>query len=200
MSRNGIYRDPSIVTSRPVVPGPIAEYSQPWALTAGSQINEAANGGGNAKATPLQSGSSINEAQGGAPWPGIINGAVKFFNSWRPNALRNLANHNVAGNWGSITGLVNFGARGYEFDGYDNPMGGVVAGHPFSGGQGGAYGPEYNTLIPIIYGLRVLNPNLTAAGMPGTTVPNNTVSQFTEPTQFSPTGTAILNDRGAILR
>ena len=198
MARQGIYRDPTVVTARPVVPGPIAEYSQPWALTTGSQINKATEGG-DTKAAPLTSGSSLDKAQGGAPWPGIINGAVKFFNSWRPNALRQVANHNVAGNYGSMTGLANFGARGFEFDGY-SPGGanGKVAGYPNTGGTGPEVQP-YNTLIPIVYGLRVLNP-VGAGAEDNTRVPQTVVSQFTTPTQFTPTGTAQLANRGGVLQ
>src|SRR6185437_2083352 len=40
-----IYRNAAIVTSRPVVPGPIAEPEPPYALAAGSQLNQASIGG-----------------------------------------------------------------------------------------------------------------------------------------------------------
>lgn len=197
MARQGIYRDASVVTARPVVPGPIAEYTQPWALTTGSQINEASEGGPY-EASPLAAGSSLNKSQGGAPWAGIINGATKFFNSWRPNALRQIANHNVAGNYGSETGRVNFGARGYEFDGFTGPNG-KLAGYPTTGGVNAEVHP-WNNLVPIIYGLRVENPALAATGSLGTTVPQSQVSQFTTPTQFTPTGTAALAARAVVLQ
>lgn len=198
MARAGVYRDPTIVTARPVVPGPIAEFIPPEALTAGSQINESSEGGPY-KASPLAAGSSLDVAQDGAPWPAIINGAVKFFNSWRPNALREISNHNVAGNYGSETGKVNFGWRRYEFDGYDagKLLGGSQAGYP--GTDGSPYTPTWNSLVPIIYGLRVLNP--VAGGNDNyKTLPQSVVSQFTAPTQFTPTGTAALAGRGLVLQ
>ena len=201
MSRNGLYRDPTVVTARPVVPGPIAEYTQPWALTTGSQLNEAAESGKNAKSTPLGSVSSLDEAQGDAPWPGIINGAVKFFNSWRPNAFREIANHNVAGNYGARSSVADYGYRNFEFDGYDGGLNGKVAGLPMAGGGGqGPRLPTWNTLLPIIYGLRVENPATAGSTGTGNVVPQSVVSQFTNPVEFTPTGTAVLMNRGAVLR
>jgi hypothetical protein len=197
MAQQGIYRNASVVTARPVVPGPIAEYTQPYSLTTGSQINEAAEYGAY-EAAPLTSGSSLDKAQKGAPWPGIINGAVKFFNSWRPNALREIANHNVAGNYGSETGRANFGWRHFEFEAFYGPNG-KLAGYPNTGGPN-PHVPEWNNLVPIIYGLRVLNP--ASAGQTGlfTSVPQTVASQFTTPTQFTPTGTAALAARGVTLQ
>ena len=199
MARNGIYRDPTVVTARPVVPGPIAEYSQPWALTAGSQLNQAVGDSKLPPSSPLAAGSSLDKPIDGMPWPNIINGAVKFFNSWRPNMLREVSNHNVAGNYGSMTGLANFGARGYEFDGYSagKLMGGSLAGYP--GAEGSPWTPTYNTLIPLVYGLRVLNP-VAAGAQDNQRVPQSVVSQFTMPTNFTPTGTAVLANRGAVLQ
>lgn len=196
MAQQGQYRDASIVTARPVVPGPIAEYSPPWALTAGSQINESAEYGPYG-AAPLTSGSSLDKAQLGAPWPGIINGAVKFFNSWRPNALREIANHNVAGNYGSETGRANLGWRNFEFNGFQGPNG-LIAGYPNTG-HANPWRPEWNNLVPIIYGLRVLNP-VASGAQDNVRVPQNVVSQFTSPTQFTPTGTATLASRDVVLQ
>jgi hypothetical protein len=197
MAQQGMYRDASVVTARPVVPGPIAEYTQPYSLTTGSQINEATEGGPY-EAAPLTSGSSLDKSQGGAPWPGIINGAVKFFNSWRPNALREIANHNVAGNYGSETGRANFGWRSWEFANFSGPNGGPVALYP--GTVKNPWIQPWNNLVPIIYGLRVLNP--ANAGQTGLfqTVPQTVASQFTTPTQFTPTGTAALAARGVTLK
>jgi len=200
--QTGTYRDASIVTARPVVPGPIAEYTQPYSLTTGSQINEASEYGPY-EAAPLTSGSSIDKAQGGAPWPGIINGAVKFFNSWRPNALREIANHNISGNYGSETGKANLGWRYFEFDNFVGPNG-KVAGYP-STGRPNSSRPEWNNLVPLIYGLRVVNPNPAGAGnnttdTPTSILPQSVVSQFTNPTQFTPTGTAALAARGVVLQ
>lgn len=184
------YRDGSIVTARPVVPGPVAEYGPPEALTAGSDINLAAEYGPY-EASPLAAGSSLDKAQIGAPWPGIINGAIKFFNSWRPNALREIANHNVAGNYGSETGRANFGWRGFEF-----PTGDGIANYP--GAVPNAFRPMWNNLVPIIYGLRVLNPVMNGSDQ-FTTQPQTKVSQFTTPVEFTPTGTASLTFKGQVL-
>lgn len=196
MAQQGVYRDPSIVTARPIVPGPVAEYTQPDALTTGSQLNEAAAGAAY-KASPLAAGSSLDKAQIGAPWPGIINGAVKFFNSWRPNKLREIANHNVAGNYGSETGKANFGWRGSEFGGWEGPNGGPQALYP--GTVANARRPMWNTLIPIVYQLRVLNPTASGA-FDNQKVPQSVVSQFTTPTEFTPAGTASLANRAVVLQ
>ena len=182
------YRNPAIVTARPVVPPPIALYNQPDALVAGSQLNQAAVGGPT-KATQLGSGSSLNKARAGAPWPGIINGATKFFNSWRKNNLREISNHNVIGNYGSNTGIVNFGWRGREF-----PSG--IAGMAITDIKGAGHRPEWNTVIPIIYGMRVVNP--VAGGSSNfTAVPQSVVSQMTNSAEFVPTGTASLQFKGS---
>ena len=186
------YRDGSVVTARPIGPAPIAEYTPPYALTAGSQTDKYAIGGPS-QASPLAAGSSLDKAQVGAPWPGIINGAVKFFNSWRPNALREIANHNVAGNYGSVTGLANLGWRGSEFGSRADAQAlypGPVA-NPFR--------PMWNNLVPIIYGIRVLNPVMNGAEN-FTSVPQTVVSQFTTPVEFTPTGTASLTLKGEVLK
>jgi hypothetical protein len=192
MAQQGQYRDASVVTARSVVPGPIAEYTQPYSLTTGSQINEAAEGGPY-NAAPLASGSSLNKARAGTPWPGIINGAVKFFNSWRPNALREIANHNVPGNYGSITSEAGWYIKGTEF-----PASTSQALYP--GPVPDAWRPMWNNLVPIIFGLRVLNPNI--AGQDGNfqASPQTVASQFTEPTILTPTGTASLAMRGEVLQ
>lgn len=194
------YRNPYVVTNRVVVPGPIAEYTQPWALTTGSQINEASIGG-RYFASPLAAGSSLDKAQGGAPWPGIINGAVKFFNSWRAKKsmqFREIANHNVIGNYGSMTGYANLGFRRGEFDAVLTTNGGPVALYP--GTVPNAKRAMANALVPIVYGLRVLNPVGSGLGTDFTVQPQSVSSQFTEPTQFTPAGTAQLSYKGVALQ
>lgn len=186
-------RDASVVTARPVVPPPIAEYTPPEALSAGSDLDVYAVGGPY-EASPLAAGSSLDKSQKGAPWPGIVNGAIKFFNSWRPNALREVANHNVAGNYGSETGRANFGWRSWEFDGF---TGGLIGKYP--GPVANAFRPMWNNLPPVIYGLRVLNP-VYAGSQNFNVQPQTKVSQFTIPTQFTPTGTASLALKGEVLQ
>jgi hypothetical protein len=189
------YRDASVVTARPVVPGPVALYTPPWALSAGSDLDVTAEGGPYQSA-PLTSGSSLDKAQQGAPWPGIINGAIKFFNSWRPNALRQIANHNVAGNYGSETGKANFGWRDYEFNDYASAQGGGSQAL-YPGTVANPFRPMWNNLVPLIYGLRVLNPVMNGSEQ-FTTQPQTTVSQFTTPVDFTPTGTASLSFKGQV--
>jgi hypothetical protein len=190
------YRDGSIVTARPVVPGPVAYYTPPEALSAGSDLDVASEGGPY-DAAPLSAGSSLDKSQIGAPWPGIINGAIKFFNSWRPNALREIANHNVAGNYGSETGKANFGWRDYEFSHYESAQGGGSQAL-YPGTIANPFRPMWNNLVPLIYGLRVLNPVMNLSEN-FTTQPDNTVSQFRTPVEFTPTGTASLAFKGQVL-
>jgi hypothetical protein len=105
----------------------------------------------------LTSGTDLdNAAQSsgprGLPWPRIINGMVKFFNSWRPNTLRQVHNQNLNGNYGAITSVANFGFRGREFYGvgsYPQPT-------PYP------WRPMWNNLIPIVWGLRDIDPQQLA--------------------------------------
>lgn len=186
-----IVRDASVVTARPVVPPPIAEYEPPYALASGSQLNKTAVGGPYA-ATELDSGSSLSKSQQGSPWPPIIDGAIKFFVGWRPNAFRQIANHNVSGNYGSKTSLANYGFRGWEFPN-------AQAGLPDSMVQGNGHPPEWNNLVPIIWGLRVLNPVMGGSSNL-TTQPAKVVSQMTRPTDFLQAGTASLSMRNEVLQ
>jgi len=181
-------RNASIVTARPIVPPPLTLYSQPEALTTGSQINEAAVGGPYA-ATELGSGSSLNKAQTGAWWAPLLDAATRLFNSFRPNDLRAGSTHNVGANYGQMSSLADYGFRGMEFAG-------GVAGMPASSVRG--HRPEWNNLVPIIYGLRVLNP--VAGGAANySTYPAATVSQFTRPLQYTPPGVATLSMKGEVL-
>lgn len=184
-----VYRDAGVVTARPVVPPPIAEPSAPEALVTGSQLNKTSVGGPYG-ATELDSGSSLDKAQKGSPWPPIINGAIKFFVNWRANHFREISNHNVLGNYGSETGKVNFGWRGFEF-GKES-----MAGLPTSNVR--AFRPEYNNLIPIIFGLKVVNPVAGLSDSYGT-VPQTKASQFTNPATFTPAATASLTYKAEVL-
>lgn len=197
MANKNSVRDASIVTARPIVPGPIAEYAPPGAITSGSQLNRATVGGPERPGGDFQSGSTLDVAQQGAPWPGIINGLVKFFNSWRPNGLRQIANHNVAGNYGWRTSMANFGFRSQEF-----PLGGPagsLAGYPANAIPSNPWIQEWNNLVPIVYGLRVTNP-VGSLGDSQSVNPQNVVSQFTNPVEFSPTGVASLSIKGETLQ
>lgn len=190
MAGNGvIIRDAAVVTARPVVPGPIAEPQPPYALAAGSQLNRTAVGGPYAT-TELGSGSSLDKAQEGSWWVKIIDGATKFFMAWRPNTFREIANHNVAGNYGAMTSQANFGFLAREFP--DS-----MAGLPDCNVRGNR--PEWNNLVPIIYGLRVVNP-VGSLSVNQTVSPQSVVSQFTTSTEFTPAGTASLSMKGEVLQ
>jgi hypothetical protein len=195
----GQYRDASIVSARPVVPGPVVEYAPPSALTAGSQINKAAIGGPTIT-QKLTSGSSLDKAQIGAPWPGIVNGLVKFFNSWRPNAFREVANHNVAGNYGAESSKANFGFLGREFP---DGLAGMAMDNA-GGNHGTPFRPEWNNLVPIIWALRVANQAPAGSVNDGSQqigmAPQSVVSQYVTPAEFTPTGVASLAMKGVVLQ
>ena len=113
-------------------------------LTSGSDLNVTAISSGNL----------------GNPWPKIIGSFMTrlFKGSWRPNNLREIAHHNVNGNYGSIGGSVPYYRRGREFAGVGNMPGGNQ--------QPGMWRtpkhPTYNNLVPIVYGLRILDPKQQA--------------------------------------
>ena len=113
----------------------------------------------------LTSGSDLNVtaiSSGGLgnPWPRIVGTfmARLFKGSWRPNQLREVATRNIGGNYGSHGGEVSYYYKGREFSGVGN-MPGVANG---AGGQMGVWRtskrPTYNNLVPIVYGLRILDP------------------------------------------
>ena len=116
-------------------------------LTSGSDLNVAAISSGNL----------------GNPWPKIVGTfmARLFKGSWRPNELKEIYNRNVGGNYGSHGGMVKYYSRGREFGGVGNG--------PGRGSQVGSWRhpahPTYNNLVPIVYGLRDIDPKqLTQPG------------------------------------
>lgn len=190
---SGPYRDASIVTARPIVPGPIAEYTPPYALSSGSQLDKTASGGLYA-ASEMTSGSSLSKSIFGAPWPRLIDAGIQLLNSWRPNLYRAVSTHNVVGNYGSVSSTANYGFRGSEF-GQQAQVGlypaNVIPSNPWI--------PDWNNLVSVIYGLRVVNP-VSGGGPNQTVLPQSTVSQFNVPSQFTPTGTASLSMKGETLQ
>lgn len=192
---NVIYRDASVVTARPIVPGPILEPVPPDAFTSGSQINQAAVGGPY-EATEIGSGSSLNKAQAGSWWTSIIDGAIKFFVGWRPNNYREIAHHNVAGNYGSKSSVANYGfLASFAFP---TSGGTSYAGYPNEAIPTDPSAPTWNNLIPIIYGLRVVNP-VAGGSFDSTTQAAKVVSQFTESVEYTPPGVASLSMKGEVL-
>ena len=114
-------------------------------LTSGSDLNVAAVSSG-----PL-----------GNPWPKILGVFMQrlFKGSWRPNNLREVTTRNLPGNYGSVTSKSLFSFRGREFGGIGNMPGGrgtLVASHSI------ASRPTYNNLVPIVYGLRDIDPKAVA--------------------------------------
>lgn len=107
-------------------------------LTSGSDLNVAAVSSGNL----------------GNPWPKIVGTFFTrlFKGSWNANNLRQVSNHNVAGNYGSMGGSVGYGFRGREFGGIGNMPGPIRDAHR----------PTYNNLVPIVYGLRDIDPKQLA--------------------------------------
>jgi hypothetical protein len=105
----------------------------------------------------LTSGSDLDRTARG-PWPGIIDGAVKFFNSFRPNALREVQTHNIVGNYGAVTSTAMYGFMGREFPG-------GLAGMPGPIPAGNR--PMWNNAPPQLWGLRVIDLNSQAQSTPG---------------------------------
>lgn len=188
-----VYRDASVVTARPVVPPPIAEPTPPNALAAGSQLNRVAYGGtARALTTALDSGSSLNRAQLGAPWPTpIIDPGIQLDHGFKDNDFKNPAHHNTPGNYGAETSQANYGFRKMEFNGQ-------MAGLPDSSIRGNGHRPEWNNLIPVVYALRVINP-VGALADNYKRNPQSVVSQFTDSVEFTPTGVASLSMKGEVL-
>jgi hypothetical protein len=191
-----VVRDASIVTSRPVVPGPIVTPSQPNALTSGTQLDRAAEWGPYNR--PIKRGrygkplfaanSDFNDgAETGAPWPGLI-ASFKIFTAFRPNALREIAVKTLPGNYGAITSIANFGFR-HQIYPVGNPWT-SQAGYP--GPVPSAVRPMWNNVVAIVWRLRVVNP--TAGGSLGGTVqPAYTLQSYNNPTAFTPAGTPTLS-------
>jgi hypothetical protein len=152
-------------------------------LTAGSDLNRAAvswSGRRQALLYPLPSGSDLNQAQSGAPWPHIINGAVKFFNAWRANGFQGTKQVKINANYGETASLANYGFRGREFGGIGN----------MPGPDPSAKRPMYNNLVPIVYHMRVVDPRSQAQMGELATYQKLQVG----PAEFTPTGTASLKE------
>ena len=141
-------------------------------LTSGSDLN----------VTAVSSGSLGN------PWPTIVGTYMRrmFKGAWRPNTLREVANHNTPGNYGSRGGSVRYMFRGREFGGVGNM--------PADGAAFGSWRTpkrsEYNNLVPIVWGLRDIDPQQLA--QPGELVQLQILP--VNPMDFSPAGNASLQE------
>lgn len=133
----------------------------------------------------LTSDAALNQAAVGA-WPAMLDGGAKFWNGgWRQSVLREVSNHNVAGNYGSVTSMARFGFRWRKYVGVGSYPGPVP----------NAYRPTWQELIPIVWGLRVANPNVT----PTMVEPQGNPVIQTKPTTWQGANTASLNKTGVVL-
>lgn len=194
------FRDASIVTTRPVVPGPIFKPNPPAALTSGYQLDRTAVGGVANNVVPkgkygrpvFSAGSQINLASSGDPWPNGIDSGIKGWTGYTPNTLREIVAIKVRGNYGGNTSRTNFGYRHQRFPSTDTYHGGQ-AGYP--GPVPSALRPMWNNLLAIVWSLRVLNP-VAGGSLNSTVQPANVTSINANPAQFTPTGTASLVFKG----
>lgn len=147
-------------------------------LTSGSDLNVASEGPIVAPKGPdLDSGSSLNRASSGSPWPPILSQSIKLFSAHRANGLRQTHVVKVVSNYGSITSAADFQFRSHEYDG----IGGYATNVP------SAHRPTYNTLDPITWGMQTQIPSQNAQpGEIGTvTVISNGALEYTGGSQTS---------------
>lgn len=123
-----------------------------YILTSGSDLNQAAVEAQQNPGVGLDSGSSLNIAEAGAPWPALIDAGYPVQVSHRPNNLHDFTRVSVGANYGAITSDAGFQRRGREFPG--------IAGMP--GPDPSSKRPTYNNLAPITWGLRVVDPRAQA--------------------------------------
>lgn len=194
-------RDASIVTTRPTTSGPIFKPSPPDALTSGYQLDRTAFGGVAANPVPrgrfrtpvLTAGSQLALAQYGAPWPTQINSSVKQFTAHRPNIFRQIYAATISGNYGGNTSRSNFGYRHQRFPVTDTYHG-SQAGYP--GPVPSASRPMWDTLLAIVWALRVVNPTAGGSANGGGNPPNYNSNLYTNPAQYVPAGSASLAYKG----
>lgn len=156
-------------------------------LTTGSDLATAAEAPkGPAKGTELTSGSSLDVARQGAPWPEIIDGAYKFFVGWRRNNFRQVFNRNVEGNYGALSSRANYGFKASEYAGVGLTPGPMPVGTR----------PMYDNLIPILWGLRVVDP-MSQAQLSELT--NVEVVQIA-PAEYTPPANASLLAKAEVLQ
>lgn len=189
-------RDASIVTSRPIVPGPLVTPAQPEALTSNYQLDRTAVQApkvinrrkfGIWGKPLLTANSDLGTAIEGAPWPTLVP-TGKIGTAWRPNSFREVAHKTLPGNYGAITSIANFGWR-HQIYKPGNPWT-SQAGYP--GPVPSAVRPMWNNVVAIVWRLRVANP--TAGGSLDSTVQAAyTLQSYNNPTSYTPEGTASLS-------
>lgn len=142
-------------------------------LTSGSDLNVTAISSGNL----------------GNPWPKIIGVFMSrlFKGSWRPNNLRQVSTRNIDGNYGSHGGAVRYYYRGREFGGVGNMPAGSQS---LSAAHSNPMRPTYNNLVPIVYGLRDIDPKQLAQPSDLVQLPVLPVGSV----EFQPGGSASLQE------
>ena len=126
--------------------------------------------------TVLSAGSDLNRAS--VPWVTHIDAGTPLRISWRANRLREQTSMAVPANYGSRTSASNFSFRKPEYQGIGNYPGPV----PYAGR------PMYNTLTPIVWGLRVLDSQAQTQPDPGFELIQ------VGPAVFTPAGPASLQE------
>jgi hypothetical protein len=140
----------------------------------------------------LTAGSDLNVTAEG-PWPYIIDASVLTYDSgtaWRPSTLREIFNHNVGGNYGSVTSLANFNFRNAAFGAYQAGKMGVIGLLPNT--MPNPKRPMWNNLPSAQYNLRV--PSSSRVPIDQNTNYEN-INAYS--LSFQQTGSASLNTTGA---
>lgn len=144
----------------------------PRQLTAGSDLNVTAEG----PWAPLQDAGLVIDFNQGA--------------AWVPSTLRQIFNHNVGGNYGSVTSIANFGFRNAAFGIYQAGKMAVIGLLPNT--MPNPKRPMWNNLPTAQYNLRVPSSSWVPTAQQA-----NWESQNAYSLSFTPTGAASLNATGA---
>lgn len=148
-------------------------------LTSGSDLDVAAEG-----SNPYSWTDSRGARGGQVTWPNQIESGFAIRMSYRPNSLRQISTHNVPSNYGGVGSMSDYRRRGWEFGRYPDRIG------EYPGPVPAANRPTYNNLTPIVWGLRVIDPNSQAQMAELTQVQVTPVA----PATFTPAGNAQLRE------
>lgn len=161
----------SATGDRPISPWVKTDSGQmpPRQLTAGSDLNVTAEG----------------------PWPYLVDAIPNIDPwQWRPSTLREVATHNVGGNYGLVTSVANFSFRNAAFGPSQSGRMGVIGLLPNT--MPNPYRPMWNNLPAAQYNLRVPSSS---------TVPISQNSNYESinaySLAFNQSGVASLNSTGA---
>lgn len=98
----------------------------------------------------LTSGSDLNPTAVG-PWPGLRNASTRLWNSWHANSYRPQEAIRESANYGEQGSRV-----GYHYKWNEYPQGPGL----YPGPVPNAQRPTYDNVLPIVWHLRVGNPNM----------------------------------------